>query len=741
MTNQKRSILITRPEPAASDLAATLRREGFTVFIAPMLQYAPRECDLSGIAACQALAFSSMQGVEAFAAQSAVRHMPVFAVGEATAKTAQKHGFASIYNADGDMTALATLIGAQKETLGIQRVLYVSAADPAQDLPALLTAPGITVDTAVAYKAEQAESLPPDIERALKSGKISTVTFFSARTAENFCRILQSRGLADITRLLEAVCLSPRVTEAAKAMPFRTLRTAPEPKMEAMIDALRSVEKPFLPGSLPAASVIAAFGGIDKAATSLSLPVSMVQSWSKRGFIPAAQVQAVFVAARKSGIDLGAEVRKGKKSMTDTTKAPEPADPARERRRGEERRKTPPAFDANGNIVTPTYVGPDRRSGLDRRDFQDHAQPAKEDKIIREKWKFINRTAITSAFITAAVLYAGAFLMAPEIFSAHENAEKLKAVEAQMAALQQRAAAVARTHPVGGTLNSAIEQVSNAAENIQLTDVSQLSHVVSSFGQMMQAPDGQGAMAAMMEKIKTITAENAGNPAAIDQALSDARAADPAMGVVFKNIPSANLRAAAMLLALNEFRNNVGTGRSFDEDLSMMEKMSGADAETKAAIANLAPFAKAGVLSRSGLQSEFKNIAGEIVMAKLKGEDASVKARVMQHFADLVQVRRTDDITGDSVDAIVARAQLYLDKGDVRAASNELKKLQGAPASAAAPFVQKADETATAEDFAGQLTMAILGAMSANTGFSVDGLKQGLGLQGNNVIYLSPSMQ
>jgi uroporphyrinogen-III synthase len=54
-----------------------------------------------------ALAFTSVNGVEAFAARSAWRETRVFAVGAATAAAARAAGFADIVSSEGGVTALA----------------------------------------------------------------------------------------------------------------------------------------------------------------------------------------------------------------------------------------------------------------------------------------------------------------------------------------------------------------------------------------------------------------------------------------------------------------------------------------------------------------------------------------------------------------------------------------------------------------------------------------------------------
>ena len=114
--------------------AARLAALGFEPLVQPLLAIrplAPAAPDLNGTAA---LAFTSRNGVEAFAALSHDRALPVFAVGDATAAAASAAGFASVRSAAGALEDLARLLAAAAPG----PVLAPGALEPAGDLAALL---------------------------------------------------------------------------------------------------------------------------------------------------------------------------------------------------------------------------------------------------------------------------------------------------------------------------------------------------------------------------------------------------------------------------------------------------------------------------------------------------------------------------------------------------------------------------------------------------------------------------
>ncbi|MES2834893.1 MAG: uroporphyrinogen-III synthase [Pseudomonadota bacterium] len=128
-----RRVWVTRAEPGAARTAVRLTALGFEPLVAPVLAIRPLSpaIDLTDIAA---LAFTSVNGVAAFAARIPERDRPVFTVGDATAQAARDAGFTDVRSAAGDIHALAALIAAA----ALGPVLAPGAAEPAGDLAALL---------------------------------------------------------------------------------------------------------------------------------------------------------------------------------------------------------------------------------------------------------------------------------------------------------------------------------------------------------------------------------------------------------------------------------------------------------------------------------------------------------------------------------------------------------------------------------------------------------------------------
>ncbi|MBU1346726.1 MAG: uroporphyrinogen-III synthase [Alphaproteobacteria bacterium] len=219
-----RRVWVTRARPGAQRTADRLTALGFIPVVAPLLEIRPLPVtpDLTGV---QALAFTSANGVAAFAALSPARDLPildlpVFAVGDATAAAAQALGFTRVRSADGDLTALANLIRAEGAGLSI---LHPRAAMPAGDLAAAV-GDAARIASLVVYEARETEMTPPDV--------FDAVMIHSPRAA----RALADRPTPTEGRVVLAI--SPAAAGPLTGLGFAEVRVATAPDEDALLATL-----------------------------------------------------------------------------------------------------------------------------------------------------------------------------------------------------------------------------------------------------------------------------------------------------------------------------------------------------------------------------------------------------------------------------------------------------------------------------------------------------------------------
>ncbi len=184
------------------------------------------------------------------------------------------------------------------------------------------------------------------------------------------------------------------------------------------------------------------------------------------------------------------------------------------------------------------------------------------------------------------------------------------------------------------------------------------------------------------------------------QMLEQSRDKSPSLGQTFEGVPADDLKAAAMLLGMSQFRSALNRdNEAFDSDLEVLMGLVGDDnPELKESLLRLSPEAKSGVLTPSGLSSEFKTIAGDAVVASLSGEDSNFQDRAKAKMNQIFQVEKNGElVTGTDTQATLNRAQNMLNNGKIENAILEVQGLDGDAAKAMAPWISKAEATLMAQ--------------------------------------------
>jgi len=229
-------IVLTRPRDEAEGMAAELTARGYDTLVEPMLEIVDLATPIPDLDGYRALVFTSANGVRSFAARSAARSLPAYAVGMRTAEALRKAGFTDVRGAGGDAAVLAEFVG---ETLGnAGPVLHLAAKDVARDLEPLLAPAGIAVDAVALYEAVPTRDFSKALVDSLYACTIESVLFFSVRTAATFGTLAKKRGLAEMTSAISALCLSNQVAAEAGKLPWRAVMVAAEHSAQSLIALL-----------------------------------------------------------------------------------------------------------------------------------------------------------------------------------------------------------------------------------------------------------------------------------------------------------------------------------------------------------------------------------------------------------------------------------------------------------------------------------------------------------------------
>ncbi len=233
----KRRVLVTRPEPGASETVRRLEALGFVPVKLPLQETLPLAVD----------SFACPEDVSVVVpSASAVRHaprellkrwfeVPCLAVGEATARVAREKGFRHVREGGGDADSLADEIMASKP-VGVVAYLCGKVRRPVFEQR--LSAAGIPVCVVETY-----DTLPiaHDDRTVIGTTGAQTIHYtlvYSANAAELLLNLMMRETLQNLFAGTTLICISPRVAEIFPGGRNQIV-IAQEPNEGALLEALR----------------------------------------------------------------------------------------------------------------------------------------------------------------------------------------------------------------------------------------------------------------------------------------------------------------------------------------------------------------------------------------------------------------------------------------------------------------------------------------------------------------------
>ena len=212
-------IIVIRPEPGAARTCDRLRAAGYDAVAMPLFTVGPLAWQPPSLAGIDALLVTSANAMRhGGIGLTALRNLPVVAVGKGSATAARAAGFD--VGLIGDRDAVAALAAARQARFG--RLLHLAGRDH-------VTLPGVDVVTLYA-------SDPVDIDNAATQQLLdSTILLHSPRAARHLAAVVD-RDDRDRARIALAA-FSPAVAEAA-GDGWRHVAVAARPDDDALIAAL-----------------------------------------------------------------------------------------------------------------------------------------------------------------------------------------------------------------------------------------------------------------------------------------------------------------------------------------------------------------------------------------------------------------------------------------------------------------------------------------------------------------------
>lgn len=202
-------VLITRPEPSASVTAAKLVALGFSPVSLPAsrtvtLEFSINNQAFDALAVTSANAFRhvSDKDLEPFKA------LPLFAVGEGTARAAQDAGFQTVIEGGGDAVRLAATIAGYLPKSA--RLLYLAGRVRQPIFEDRVAEAGFNMEVCDVYDVEAVDYSANEISALFEEGPFVAVLLYSAVAAQGFVEIIL-KFHAQLDAETRFFCISERV--------------------------------------------------------------------------------------------------------------------------------------------------------------------------------------------------------------------------------------------------------------------------------------------------------------------------------------------------------------------------------------------------------------------------------------------------------------------------------------------------------------------------------------------------
>jgi hypothetical protein len=209
-----------------------------------------------------------------------------------------------------------------------------------------------------------------------------------------------------------------------------------------------------------------------------------------------------------------------------------------------------------------------------------------------------------------------------------------------------------------------------------------------------QSAANQGRLEGLASKIDGLAEQIQGMRERSDALRTEVEGLGSRLGATEDRIAAAGDRreqAAALAVLTSQIDTAIAQSRGYDAPLRSLAALAEDDEVVRAAAAELAPGATAGVPSLAELRRSFEQVAPEIIQRARAPEGDSLIDQAAGNLLRLVTVRPVGpDVEGDDAAARVARAEAHLAGGDLAAAVAEVEALEGPAAAAATDWLAAA---------------------------------------------------
>ncbi|MCO4317421.1 uroporphyrinogen-III synthase [Phyllobacterium sp. 21LDTY02-6] len=227
-----KTVLVTRPEPGATRTAERLQRRGYQPIVLPLTSIEAIACELPGLD-FDAVAVTSANALRHAPPDMLARltHLPLFAVGEATADEGRKAGFGTVTEGAGDGEQLAAVL--REELPRGARIAYLTGRVRTAEFERLVMAGERQMIAVELYDTKFITYQENDIRSIFKDIVLDFCLVYSAKGGEALVELVRrAAGPFSNTKFL---CLSEKIATILNANGLTKIGVANRPQEEALL--------------------------------------------------------------------------------------------------------------------------------------------------------------------------------------------------------------------------------------------------------------------------------------------------------------------------------------------------------------------------------------------------------------------------------------------------------------------------------------------------------------------------
>lgn len=215
----KPKLLVTRPQPGADQTAARLSALGIEPLVLPFTEMVGIPHQLAGAASNDAVAIivTSANALR-FADEkllNQLKHLTVYAVGDATKDAALEKNFSKVVSADGDARDLIELVSERLKQN--ECIIYLCGETRSDDIEIELGKLGFIITVVETYQTNKVSQLTYSLQELIEDHSLDGALLYSSISASIFGELWSQRPTRNLSVIPTIFCISERAKSALPA--------------------------------------------------------------------------------------------------------------------------------------------------------------------------------------------------------------------------------------------------------------------------------------------------------------------------------------------------------------------------------------------------------------------------------------------------------------------------------------------------------------------------------------------